>query len=69
MLADFAARLTRAPWAMRESDVVALRVAGFSDTAILDAVQIVGYFNLVNRLTLGLGVELDAKGDVGQNQV
>ena len=37
--------------------MVALRDAGFSDSVILNAVQIVGYFNLVNRQTLALGVE------------
>ena len=36
-----------------------LRDAGFQDRAILDATLVVGYFNFVNRLVMGLGVELE----------
>ena len=34
-----------------------LKQAGLDDRAILDAVQVIAYFNFVNRLVLGLGVE------------
>ncbi len=44
---------------MTETDVHALRTAGFSDQAILDAVQVVGYFNYINRVADALGVELE----------
>jgi alkylhydroperoxidase family enzyme len=37
-----------------------LRAAGFDDAAILRATEIVGYFNFVNRLANGLGVELES---------
>lgn len=33
-----------------------LRNAGFDDRSILDAVQVIAYFNFVNRMVLGLGV-------------
>lgn len=42
--------------------MVALREAGFDDAAILAATQICGYFNYVNRLAEGLGVELEDRG-------
>ena len=56
---DYAVKLTRHPGAMDESDVEALRAAGFGDRAILDICQIVAYYNYVNRLADGLGVELE----------
>ena len=66
---DSAVKLTRSPQAMTEEDVEALRRAGFDDTAILDICQVTAYYNYVNRLADGLGVELegfwkdDAEGD------
>ena len=45
---------------MNESDVVALRDQGFSDSAILDINQVTGYYAFANRLTTGLGIELEA---------
>ncbi|MCB9887292.1 MAG: hypothetical protein H6838_17515 [Planctomycetes bacterium] len=56
-LAWFADKLTRTPAAMAAADVAALRAAGFADAAIHDATQIVGYFNYINRVADGLGVE------------
>jgi uncharacterized peroxidase-related enzyme len=53
---DFAAKLTRDPGGMQETDVVALRQAGFDDTAIHDIVQVTGLFNYYNRLADGLGI-------------
>ena len=52
-------KLTLKPWEMVEIDVVALRDAGFSDSAILDINQVTGYYAYVNRLADGLGVELE----------
>ena len=56
---DYAVKLTLEPWNMAEEDVQALRVAGFSDAAILDINQVTGYYAFVNRLADGLGVELE----------
>ena len=56
---DYAEKLTLRPWDMGEADVIALREAGFSDTAILDINQVTGYYAFVNRLADGLGVELE----------
>lgn len=44
---------------MTQDDIVALRTAGFSDAAIHDAAAVTAYFNFVNRMASGLGVELE----------
>ncbi len=51
-----AEKLTTAPGAMTESDLGELRAEGLSDRDILDLTLIVGYFNFVNRIAMGLGV-------------
>lgn len=58
----YARKLTLHPGDMVEADVIALREAGFDDGQILEANQIVGYFNYVNRCLNGLGVTTE--GDV-----
>ena len=42
-----------------QSDVDHLGKLGFSDAEILDIVQVTAYYNFVNRLACGLGVELE----------
>lgn len=56
---DYAVKLTKAPWTITEQDIITLRAQDFSDRAILDINQIVGYFAYVNRLADGLGVPLE----------
>lgn len=56
---DYAARLTRSPAAVTAADTGRLRDHGFDDRAILDICQVVAYYNYVNRLADGLGVELE----------
>ena len=56
---DYAAKLTKRPVDMIESDIERLRSAGFKDRAILDINQIVAYFAYVNRVADGLGVDLE----------
>ena len=51
-----AERLTVAPAVMTESDLEELRAVGLDDKDILDLTLIVGYFNFVNRIAVGLGV-------------
>ena len=53
----YAEKLTMAPGAMTESDLGELRAEGLTDKDILDLTLIVGYFNFVNRIAMGLGVE------------
>ncbi len=55
----YAAKLTLEPQKLTEEDVSALREVGFDDTAVLDICQVVAYYNYVNRLADGLGVELE----------
>jgi len=57
LLCDLAEKLTRNQNSDYSEDVITLKNAGFGDRAILDAVQVIAYFNFVNRLVLGLGVE------------
>ena len=54
-------KLTSAPSAMTESDLGELRAVGLSDADILDLTLIVAYFNFVNRIAMGLGVEFSAE--------
>jgi uncharacterized peroxidase-related enzyme len=56
---DYAVKLTVTPSQMAESDVVRLRDAALSDAEILDACQVTAYYNYVNRMADGLGVELE----------
>ncbi len=56
---DFAVKLTREPWAMRESDVQGLRRLGLTDEQVLSVVAITCVFNFMTRLADGLGVEVD----------
>lgn len=44
---------------MEEEDVAELRGAGLDDEAILHLVEVVSYFNFVNRMADGLGVSLE----------
>lgn len=56
---DYAVKLTRTPSAVDGEDVAALRTVGFDDAAVLDVCQVTSYYNYVNRLADGLGVELE----------
>ncbi|MBC8329461.1 MAG: peroxidase [Planctomycetes bacterium] len=53
----YAEKLTRAPDRMSERDVVALREQGWSDREIHDICQVVAYFNYINRVADGLGID------------
>ena len=61
-LMRYAEKLTLAPGAMVEADIKALRGVGLDDGEILEANQIVCYFNYVNRSINGLGVTTE--GDI-----
>ncbi len=45
---------------MAESDVDHLREHGFNDDQITIAAQVISYFNYINRIADGLGVENEA---------
>ncbi len=59
---DYAVTLTRAPGSVRVSNIETLRAHGLDDRAIHDLCAIVAYFNFVNRIADGLGVELEGGG-------
>jgi uncharacterized peroxidase-related enzyme len=56
-LCDFAVKLTRRAAEVDDADVDALRAHGLDDTAISDAIQVIGYFNYVTRVADGVGIE------------
>lgn len=60
-LCEYAVKLTLVPAEMVEDDIVALRDAGLDDRAIVDANQVTAYYNYVNRVADGLGVELEER--------
>ena len=61
-LLRYARKLTLSPAEMTREDFDALRAAGATDGEILEANQIIAYFNYANRVLNGLGVT--TKGDV-----
>ena len=58
-LCNFAEKLTRSPDQMQEADLDRLRQQGLDDPAIHDAIQVVGYFNYINRVADALGVDYE----------
>ena len=53
---EYAETLTRTPANCGAADIDALRRAGWDDRAIHDAVQVISYFNYINRIADALGV-------------
>jgi alkylhydroperoxidase family enzyme len=49
--------LTTRPADVGRGDVDALRGHGFGDEAIHDAIQVIAYFNYINRVAEGVGVD------------
>lgn len=58
-LCAFAEKLTLAPATITQADHAPLRAAGLDDTGIHDLVQVTAYFNYINRVADGLGVDLE----------
>src|SRR6478672_5646091 len=54
---DFAVKLTKSPSALRRDDLDALREHGLTDEQLVDAVHCISYFNFINRVLDGLGVD------------
>ena len=57
VLCDLAMKMTREPASIREDDIDALRARGLDDSAIHDAIQVIAYFNYINRVADAVGVE------------
>ena len=56
-MVDYAVKLTSSPHAVAEDDIKELRAAGFDDVDIADINGVCAYFNMLNRISSGLGVE------------
>lgn len=64
---DYVVKLTKAPDKITQADIESLHQCGFTDESILDMNLIVSYFNFVNRIALGLGVEFTPEEVRGYN--
>lgn len=58
-MVKYTLRLTCTPWEITREDTEALRDVGFDDRAIHDICSIGAYFAFVNRISDGLGVDLE----------
>jgi len=56
-LCDFAVKVTLEPSGITPADVEAVRSEGWSDAAIHDALQVISYFNYINRIADVVGIE------------
>jgi uncharacterized peroxidase-related enzyme len=56
-LCDFAVKLTLEPASVGRADIDALRDHGWDDAAVHDAIQVIAYFNYINRVAEAVGVE------------
>jgi uncharacterized peroxidase-related enzyme len=56
-LCDLALQMTRAPASVTAEDVERLRALGWSDAAIHDAIQVISYFNYINRIADAIGID------------
>ncbi len=66
---EFAAKLTRQPGAVVQSDIDQLRSAGWSDQGAEDIIKVVSLFSFLNRLVDGLGIQGSAEAFVQAGQI
>ena len=62
-LCDFAIQLTREPASISQADIDLLRAHGLDDAAVHDAIQVIGYFNYINRIADAVGIETEPDWD------
>lgn len=60
IMLDYTIKLTKESCNVTINDINKLRDIGFTDQDIFDINQVVAYFNYVNRIASGLGVELES---------
>jgi alkylhydroperoxidase family enzyme len=58
-LLDWCVQLTRSPASLTEADVTSLRGHGWTDEEISAAGFVCSYFNFINRVADGFGVDLE----------
>ena len=56
-LCGFAEKLTSRPSSIEQMDIERLRSEGLDDRGVTDAVEVIAYFNYINRIADGLGVD------------
>ncbi|MDG1330944.1 MAG: peroxidase-related enzyme [Crocinitomicaceae bacterium] len=66
-LCHYAKELTQNPNHNNEESIQKLKDLGLKDRAILDATLVISYFNFVNRIVLGLGLNVNEKELEGYN--
>ena len=62
-LCDYAVKLTAAPAEVGAEDAGRLRSHGWDDAAIHDTIQVVSFFNYINRVAEGVGIEDEPEWD------
>jgi uncharacterized peroxidase-related enzyme len=68
-LLNFAVNLTKSPTGVQRNDLDALRSHGFTDEQLVDAVHCISYFNFINRVLDGLGVDPEPSMRYGKETV
>ena len=58
-LCDYAIELTLWPGDVSQVNIDRLRELGFTDDQVTIATQVIAYFNYINRVADGLGVDLE----------
>jgi uncharacterized peroxidase-related enzyme len=58
-LCEYAEKLTMTPAKMSQVDIQRLRDEGLEDAAIHNAIQVISYFNYINRIADAIHVDLD----------
>lgn len=66
-MVEYVLKLTQTPADMDGQDIELLRAAGFADEDILSINLVASYFNFVNRVAMGLGVEFTEDEIKGYN--
>ena len=56
-LCDYAVKLTESPASVGREDADELRAHGWDDEAIHDAIQVIAYFNYINRIAEAVGID------------
>ncbi|MFK7783882.1 MAG: hypothetical protein AB8B56_02140 [Crocinitomicaceae bacterium] len=67
MICSYAKELTQSPNHKNEESIQKLKDLGLEDRAILDATLVISYFNFVNRIVLGLGLNVNKEELEGYN--
>ena len=65
-LCDYAVKLTQAPTSVGVADVEELRRHGWDDEAIHDAIQVIAYFNYINRIAEAVGIGPEPEWEDGR---